>query len=111
MRRCGPRGPEAGAAAEEGARARQHGVPECVLVYHTISKSKVLKLELDAEWCMSMLGVLSQLTRHYITPKVVPGGLHRVPGPHQEAVLQGVWPDAGQPADRAQCLQAAAVPR
>ena len=48
------------------------GVPECVLVYHTISKSKVFKLELDAEWCMSMLGVLSQLTRHYITPKVVP---------------------------------------
>ena len=48
------------------------GVPECVLVYHTISKSKVFKLELAAEWCMSMLGVLSQLTRHYITPKVVP---------------------------------------
>ena len=65
MRRRGPRGPEAGAAAEEGARARQHGVPECVLVYHTISKSKVFKLELDAEWCMSMLGVLSQLTRLY----------------------------------------------
>ena len=43
-----------------------------VLVYHTISKSRVFKLELDAEWCMSMLGVLSQLTRHYITPKVVP---------------------------------------
>ena len=89
-----------------------------VLVYHTISKSRVFKLELDAEWCMSMLGVLSQLTRHYITPKVVPPadfgqGLegYRVPGPHQEAVLQGVWPNAGQPADRAQCLQAEAVHR
>ena len=35
-------------------------------------QQEVFKLEQDAEWCMSMLGVLNQLTRHYITPKVVP---------------------------------------
>ena len=48
------------------------GVPECVLLYHTITKSKVFKVVYDATWCMSMLRVLSQITRHYITPKVVP---------------------------------------
>ena len=42
-----------------------------MLLYHTITKSKVFKVY-DATWCMSMLRVLSQITRHYITPKVVP---------------------------------------